>query len=131
MKKNYIAHKDGVVLLSMFCEEEIALLQKPEGAELSEIELFLNDPHSVYIDEGEMCLRPSLNVEVSKYSIESDETDISVLSNIPEDAIVYVNGQLIEHDGSLEISATEPMVFDINIIPAFPYKELLLKIEAV
>jgi hypothetical protein len=63
-----------------------------------------------YGDVDRAILRPKLEppVTLDRTDIAADGEDVALLTGIPKDAAVRIDGRPVEHDGTLELIATLP-----------------------
>lgn len=99
----------GRVVKSGICHKEILHLQYSEG---EDILLFKVDDSTHYIKEGEVVLRPIMNLIVSNDSLE----------NIPLGSVIYLDGEYLGecNTGLVELVKEDNSVYKIRV-ECFPY----------
>lgn len=68
-----------------------------------------------YVEAGVLRERLPMPVTLSRTEITADGIDEAVLSAIPADAIVTVDGEPVAHDGVLEISSAMPAAYHVHV----------------
>src|SRR5690606_9175885 len=91
-----------------------------EGEGVLEVSPFLDkDPFKCYVSEGELLVRPTMDLEVSYIGVAA-EAYICV-ENIPVGAeVILPDGAVVVDDGYIEWAAVEPGTYPLEV-RKFPY----------
>ena len=111
---------DGMILRTVDSNDHMTDTQCSSEEDYLEVGPYGGDTY--YVD-GVVLSRSAMSISLDKTGITANGTDKATISNCPEDAEVFSNGDsigIVGADGLVEITSTVPKTINLEII-LFPY----------